>query len=438
MRAEISVAPRNALKAIPSIYHANFARVLEMPSSDFLDYLQDAASRNPCIEVDGSTVSYTFVEGRLRRLDTSTGRYSSRPSPIQPEVSGAFEDFTESLPFFLSTYLHEVLDAEILEELVDSLDPRGFLDDSYEAIAERAGRTIREVEVAVEVLKSVPPGGIGSRDLQEFLLFQCEQIGRVTPCMKRLIEEMLPDVAKGNVSRIQRKLGVCQARMSELIGVLKGLRPYPTWGSGLASGTDREEILRQPPDFIFEKAQDGSYVLQILEPTIRLDPLSCGNVEVSRHDDWGTSLALLREEAGSVVEICNRRRTAILAALAQILDVQHEWLLGRRDYLEPLSVSEIACAAGVPASTISRALRDRYLACPRGTFALKQLLSRRIQTTSSGNASRDFIYGEIRRLEEEQKGRGASDEQITRLLKDRGIDIARRTVNKYRKQMRGF
>ena len=442
MTTEISLSAKNAVKGAPSIYHANFARVLEMPSNDFLNYLREAANRNPCVEVENSSTVYSLASGRLSALNRSERPPADsswrRRGDNGLDAASVPDDFTDSLPVFLSAYLQDVLDKATLAILVDSLDSRGFLGDSTDAIARQIGKAPREVQRAVEVMKSVGPGGIGCRDLKDFLWFQCGQIDRDTPAMKQLIEEMLPDVAKGNTQRIRRKLGIGEHVASEMIQVLKGLRPYPTWSTGLGLPTGQTEAPVRAPDFIFERSSDDSYVLHVLEPTIKLDSLSLGTADRALLDEnWGEQLARLRDEAESVLELSLRRQSVILAAMTRILDVQKEWLLGFKEYLEPLSVSDIALSAGVSVSAVSRALKDRYLASPRGTFALRQLLSRRFDGENPGGKSQDFVSCEISKLERAHERETLTDQRVAGLLRERGIEVARRTVNKYRKHLRG-
>jgi RNA polymerase sigma-54 factor len=250
---------------------------------------------------------------------------------------------------------------------------------------------------------------------------------------------MLPEVAQGNIQRICRRIHVGERVAQEMIQALKSMRPYPTWGTGLRISTGLAEVPVLAPDFVFERGRDGTYALRVLEPSIRLDSLSMGTAEEARLDEeWSRRLGRLREEAEGLLELSLRRTSVILQVLARILDLQKDWLLELREYLEPLSVSEIARSLGVSPSTVSRALKDRYLVCPRGTYALRELLSRHFDGDGEGGKSRDFIAREIVNLEQTHAGEPLTDKRIAELLRDKGIEVARRTVNKYRKQLRGF
>lgn len=459
MRTEMNLTPSVSIRGAPSLYHARFANLLEMPSDAFLRFLEQAAESNPCLEIQPGQQDYYLDAGRLSPVEDVTGRargpadagslVSRDRSSDEIDRCSAPGDFTESLRLYLESLVHnahEPASPGAVEAVIPFIDDRGFLSEDPEEIASASGFSQEEISRAIEAIKSIPPGGFGSRDLPDFLWWQCRGSNWDTPAMHRLTHELLRDVARGNLSRIRRELRVGEKKVRSMVQVLKGLRPYPTYGMDFQL-SDSPGLARLSPDFWVRCPGDGSYVLEMREPSIEIQHIAAltepgaalrAPAGQNPESEWDTKARSLEMEAEDLREVAIERGRVLRRVVAALIEAQKEWLLSRNDYLEPLTESELAERLDIPLSTVSRALKDRYIACPRGTYPLKQLLSRGLSAADNVGVSRDFACRLIERLDREAEGRAITDAEMARLLEQQGIHVARRTVNKYRNQLRGF
>ncbi len=448
-----NVSPRSTL----SLYHAHIAGLLEMPADEFLAFLVQASERNPFLEVQTGREDFILSAGQLVAAKSEEGHrmcyssydpYASSRDFDEAELEHVY-DFTESLPFYLATQIFwkaPSLPREVVEILVEFISDRGFLEEDPDVIAADQGLPQAEIREVLEIIRTIPPGGIGSRDLPDFLWFQCQEKGWGTREMQQLVFELLRDVAQGSISKIHRKLGISEKKTDRMIKSLKSLRPYPTWGMDFQSSDKNRGLADQAPDFHFYQRDDGNYVLQMQEPIVEVQHLLPlwkpeGETIIGNRyteTDWIAKAVVLEQEAVSMGEATRKRRHILQEIVTALLDLQKDWLVSKKDYLEPLTESQLAEQLGIPVSTVSRALKDRYIVCPRGTFPLKHLLSRCFPSTRNGGISKDFICRLITKHERETEGKAIADIEMARLLARSGIQIARRTVNKYRNELRGF
>ncbi len=441
-------------KSVPSLYHAQLSTILQMSSCEFLSYLDRISQRNLCLEIQTDRRHYSLNDGELivetggpDSWTRSEGyvRFQPDRGPNEPRHD---YDFTESLTLFLAAQRFPAGTSPrkgTFEIIVEYIDSRGFLVEDADAIAACHKIGTEEMRKALDTIARVPPGGIGSRDLAQFLWFQCSENGWDDRDMHRLLFELLEDVARGDIRRICRRLGVGEGHARRMIKRLKSLRPYPAWGMDFQTVDGNGPVGSPAPDFRFYERGDGTCVLEMREPAVEVHRLSismdsreaAGPETQDPESEWALRARLLEQEAEWLKAAVRRRGRALLMVLVFLLDLQKDWLLARKDYLEPIAECQLAEALGIPGSTVSRALKDRYIACPRGTFPLKRLLSRRFSTPGSDGVSKDFVCRLIVKLERETAGAAATDMEIARALESNGIRIARRTVNKYRNELRG-
>ena len=463
MRTRIALTPAVSLRGTPSLYQAHFASLLEMPSDELMLFLRRRAEANPCLEVEMGQAAYGLDAGRIsiRKDDSRTGAShgvaaASRGSSAgnmnrnDPDDLSQPYDFTESLSLYLLSLMPSAdghSQRKALEAVIEFIDERGFLDEDPDVISSLNGVSREEIAEVLETVKAVPPGGIGSRDLCDFLWFQCRETGWDTPPMRQLVFELLDEVGRNNLSKIQRRLSVGEKKARGMVQVLKGFRPYPTWGMDFQLPADAAGLQSLMPDFTFREYPEGMYVLEVQEPGIRVQeislhgepgPLPSTAGDTDPETAWNDKARSLEKEAKELREAVTKRGRIILRVVAAVAELQKEWLLDRKDYLEPLEESELARRLSIPVSTISRALKGRYISCPRGTYPLKHLFSRQFSGSRNEAVSRDFIFQTIAKLERDAGEENVSDMQMARLLQGHGIQIARRTVNKYRNQLRGL
>lgn len=463
MRTKIALTPDVSLRGTPSLYHAHFAGLLEMPDDEFMRFLRQRAEENPCLEVQAGQAAYVLDAGRISiRKDVALNgashgvTASSRGTPPGDMTQDDLDDlsrhydFTESLSMYLTSQMPSPsgrLERKTLETIIEFIDDRGFLGEDPDVISSLSGVSREEIAEALEAVKAVPPGGIGSRDLCDFLWFQCRETGWDTPPMRQLVFDLLGEVGRNNLSKIQRGLSVGEKKARRMVQVLKDFRPYPTWGMDFQSPADSAGLQSLTPDFAFREYAGGICLLEVREPGIRVQgislyrepgPLSSTAGGADPETAWNDKARVLEKEAKELQEAVARRGQVLLRVVAAVVDLQKEWLLDRKDYLEPLEESELAQRLAIPLSTISRALKGRHISCPRGTYPLKHLFARRFSGSCNGAISRDFILQTMAMLERGARGENISDMQMVRLLQGYGIHIARRTVNKYRNRQSGF
>lgn len=319
--------------------------------------------------------------------------------------------------------------------LIDELDEAGYLRTSLSEIAERAGASEAAVEECLRLVQTFDPSGIGARDLAECLRIQLRDRNRLDPAMEALTTH-LALLARREYAALQRICGVDGEDLAEMIAEIKALNPRP--GSAYGPGTLQPVI----PDVLLRPAPDGSWLIELNAETLpRVLVRQSYYATVSRSSRNGAEKAYLADclqTANWLVKSLDQRARTILKVATEIVRQQDAFFAHGVQHLRPLNLRAIADAIGMHESTVSRVTSNKYIATPRGTFELKYFFTAAIAGVMGGAAhSAEAVRYRIKTLiDGEASDAILSDDTIVQVLKDSGVDIARRTVAKYREAMR--
>ena len=319
--------------------------------------------------------------------------------------------------------------------LIDMVDESGYLVGELQSVADKLGAPLAEVEKVLAVLQALDPAGVCARSLTECLALQLKERDRFDPAMRALVEN-LPILAKRDLAALRRICGVDDEDLADMIAEIRNLNPKP----GLAFGS----TLVQPiiPDVYVRAAPDGSWQVELNSDTLPKVLISQKyHAQVSkttRNDKDKTYLADCLQTATWLVRALDQRAKTILKVSSELVRQQDGFFVKGVQHLRPLNLKTVADAIGMHESTVSRVTANKYMATSRGIFELKYFFTSSIAAADGGDAhSAEAVRHRIRQLiDAEPAADVLSDDTIVDRLREVGIDIARRTVAKYREAMR--
>lgn len=320
--------------------------------------------------------------------------------------------------------------------LIGSIDAAGYLCVSLQEVSDKTGVELERVEDVLCVIQSFHPHGIGARDLPECLLIQLKHYGKEDPLAEAIINDHLDDLARGRLNKIAQTLGTTVYRVQEVCDLIRTLDPKP----GLQySSTD--EVKYIIPDVAVEKVE-GEYVVIVNDASFPRLMVNHMYTDMLRQPETFTNDArkFLEEKMGSAVWLIKsieQRRMTLYKVARCIVDIQTEFLDKGIRYLKPLNLKHVADLVDVHESTVSRATSNKYIQTPQGLFELKFFFSGGVEScTGSEKVSSRSIKSMIETIvNDEDPTNPMSDQSITELLKNKGIQISRRTVAKYRQEL---
>lgn len=320
------------------------------------------------------------------------------------------------------------------QDLIDQVDEAGYLRADLAAVAERLGSELATVEDVVSVLQTFEPTGVCARDLCECLALQLAEKDRLDPAMRALIDH-LDLLARRDLGQLRRLCGVDEEDLADMIREVLALDPKP----GLAFGSTQVQTV--VPDVLVQPAADGGWMVELNSETLpRVLVNQSYYAEVSRTatDAEKSYLGECFQSANWLTKSLDQRARTILKVATEIVRQQDAFLARGVAYLRPLNLRMIADAIGMHESTVSRVTSNKYMATSRGIFELKYFFTASIASAEGGEAhSAEAVRHRIRQMiDAEAADDVLSDDTIVRLLRESGVDIARRTVAKYREAMR--
>jgi RNA polymerase sigma-54 factor len=331
--------------------------------------------------------------------------------------------------------LPDQADRVIALHLLDQVDDAGYLQGGLDGAAERLGCASARIERVLARLQDFDPPGVFARDLAECLALQLRDRNRLDPAMQRLLDN-LPLLAARNGAALMRLCGVDAEDLAEMVAEIKSLDPRP--------GFAFDPPLAQPvvPDIIMRAQMDGGWAVELNAETLpRVLVNNRYYVHISRAALSKPEREYLTDRlqaANWLVKSLHQRAITILKVATEIVQQQDGFFRHGVQSLRPLILRDIADAIGMHESTVSRVTTNKYIATPRGLFELKYFFTSAIAASRGGDAhSAEAVRFRIRSLiEGEPLESTLSDERIVELLQQDGVDIARRTVAKYREAMR--
>jgi RNA polymerase sigma-54 factor len=319
--------------------------------------------------------------------------------------------------------------------LIDLVDETGYLIGDLDDVAAKLGAPLAQVEAVLQALQTLDPTGVCARNLAECLTIQLKERNRFDPAMQALVGH-LDLLAKRDLSTLRRLCGVDDEDLHDMIVELRALDPKP----GLAFGS--APVQPVIPDVFVRKGPDGNWIIELNSDTLPKVLVSqTYYAEVSKTTKNPTEKAYLAEclqSASWLVRALDQRAKTILKVATEIVRQQDAFLRLGVAHLKPLNLKTVAEAISMHESTVSRVTANKYMATSRGIFELKYFFTSAIAAADGGEAhSAEAVRHRIRQLiDAETVAEVLSDDTIVDKLRGAGIDIARRTVAKYREAMR--
>ncbi len=324
-------------------------------------------------------------------------------------------------------------DLLIAQHLIDQIDEAGYLQADLLEFAHRLGVQLDDVKRILVEVQSLEPVGIGARDLAECLALQAKEADRYDPAMARLIDN-LDLLAKGALPQLKRMCGVDDEDLMDMISEIRAYDPKPGCKIG---GGDVQAVV--PDIFIAERA--GKWLIEINSATLPkvlvnrtyFTELKDGAQDKASKEWLNDCMA----DASWLVKALDQRQRTIIKVATEIVKQQENFFREGVEHLRPLTLKNVADKIEMHESTVSRVTSNKYLSCSRGTFELKYFFTSGIQSSTGGEAaSAEAVKSHIKSLiDNEDPKKILSDDKLVALLKDKGFDIARRTVAKYREAL---
>ncbi len=350
------------------------------------------------------------------------------------EIQNAYHpSLSEDLLEQIASMRIDEQEKKIIEEMVWSIDERGYLIMELSFIAEKFEVELALVEKLHAKLMQLEPLGIGARDLRECLLVQAEKIYPGTPA-HHIIRDYFDEFANKRFERILRKLHLTKSDLRNAEELISHLNPKP--GDGFLDPKTNYVT----PDFYITE-QDGEFIVTLNDsfiPELRISGSYKNMISNQKKLDTDTKLFLKKkvESAKWFINSIQMRRITMLKVINAIIERQRDFFLKGKDHLKPMVLRDIAEDISMDISTISRVTSGKYAQTDWGVLELRYFFSEGIEADDGENISTRRIKERLRVIiEEEDKSRPISDEAISKMLRSEGFPIARRTVAKYREQL---
>lgn len=322
--------------------------------------------------------------------------------------------------------------------LIDQLDESGYIREDQKGLAERLGCSEDRITRLLKEMKQFDPTGIFAHDLPECLALQLEERNRLDPVIQKLLDN-LDLLGQYNYDKLRQICGADDETLQEMIAEIKALNPRP------ASDFDHFVVQTAIPDVIMRrlpKNLGGGWRVELNNDTLpRVLINQTYYTEVAQQAKNKSDKEYLNEQIQSanwLVKALDQRAKTILKVAGELIEQQEMFFLYGIEYLKPLTLKDIAEAIEMHESTVSRVTTNKYIGTPRGLFELKYFFSSALggQTAGSEVHSSESVKARIKSLiDKEDPDKILSDDTIVDMLKGEGIDIARRTVAKYREAL---
>lgn len=420
------------LQMTPELYTG--IAIMAMPAFELIGFIQNAVFDNPFLKPIENIRDYTETPSRDGE-STRFNRATFDPDALEGRDSfyntaDNAECMEQSILRQISLELREPKDLEIAERLVYGLDECGYLHLDTDILADQMGVFPDRVEWVLKKMQTCcVPAGMAARSLQECLVAQLEAKDVADPVARVIAESHLEDLAKGRLHQIADALGVRPAEVERASEIIRGLNPCPI---------EAFDIVDIPaiPELTVAKS-DGEWAVFPNDEVLPELVLDGEMVQTARESGLkGDASKRIREcihQAERLVSAVELRKASMLSIAASIVSRQQDFFDAGAAGLHPMTMAEIADASDLSESTVSRICNGVYVNSPQGVVPLRYFFTSAVRGSTCAEVSSAAVKQAIKELVgDEDKAAPLSDARLVELLYDRGMDVSRRTVNKYR------
>ncbi len=375
-----------------------------------------------------------------RQYDDISYRQWEYKDPDEKENS--YEQYTtsditlpEHLMFQLQFASHKKGCRLVGKYIIESLDENGYMTLTVEEIAKATGAPEDKVEEVLDIIHTFEPSGVGARDLKECLLIQLEHKGILDEHYEKVLKDHLEDLAANRLGAISKDMGLSVKEVQAMADEIKRLEPKP--GRQFASQTDTRYIV---PDVLVERVDDD-YVVTVNDSSTPHLMVSSYYERLLNEAEKDSNLSkYLTDRLNSAVWLIKsieQRKQTIYNVVEAVVKYQKDFFEKGSKYLKTLTLKQIAEEVGIHESTVSRSINGKYLQSPMGVFEIKYFFSGGVAGGGTGGGiSSKSIKSFIKEIIDGENPKSPySDQDMVNMLKEKGIDISRRTVAKYRDEM---
>lgn len=407
-------------------------KLLQYSYTELVAYLEAELDRNPFLQRSVAKAPESPLSPAMPSF-TQRDR-TARNDSASPGIEAALahvESLADHLEEQLALTSADSPTRDTVLHLIHSLNDAGYLTDRIEDIAERLGATQNHILDALELIQGFDPIGVGARDLAECLSLQLRDKRRLDPAMSALLTR-LDLVATQDIQALCRLCQVDSEDITEMLAEIRQLNPKP----GLSFGSPRIDVL--VPDVQVRPTPDGEFLVELNPdtlPKVLLDQSYYAYVAQSAKCEKDKAfLSNCIQNAHWLTRSLDQRANTILKVATEIVRQQQDFFSKGVAFLRPLILKNVAEAIGMHESTVSRVVGNKAIGTAQGIFAMKYFFNAAIG--EAGHSSEAVRHRIKRLVEEEDPHDVLSDDAIMRKLKSEGIDVARRTVAKYRQALR--
>ena len=423
-------------------------KILQMGIGELREYIDKEFQENPILEIKDNNCNeekkiidnkYDYKEF-IKYLEFDNYGAESLSSYEGSEEISVFNFISKkkSLKEFLKEQLLElkvdIYLKAISEYIIESLDNRGYLQIELKEIAEELNVSVSECEKALKIVQGLEPYGIGARNLKECLFIQLEKLNLLDENLQFIINNSLEDIANNRFSNIAKNLNISVRRAQAYGDLIKKLEPKPS--SGFYTGEEVKYII---PDAEIRNIGGINYILMNDSVLPKLT-ISGSYKEILESNSEKSSEEYIKDKMDKaifLIKSINERRSTLYKILEKIIEKQEDYFEKGRSFLKPMTLKDIAIELDLHESTVSRAIKDKYILTVFGTVKIKDLF---VTGLCSNNGKEEIsvvnIKNKIKELiNKEDKSKPISDQFICDELNKLSINISRRTVAKYREEM---
>ncbi|MCR6513965.1 MAG: RNA polymerase factor sigma-54 [Clostridium chrysemydis] len=447
MKMDYSISLTQEQKLVMTQEMQMSIKLLQMSVTELREYIDKEYAENPVLNLkedysekssiseDNGMDKYDYKE-MIKYFEFDNYGAQSYSSYDNEDVSPFnFISEKKSLKEFLHEELMEMevdnLTKEIGDYIIENLDHRGYLECKTKDIAEELNIGEEKVLEALEVVQDLEPYGIGARDIKECLLIQLDKLALDDEIMVEIVNNHLEDIANNKYGDIAKKFSISPREAQRYGDVVKKLEPKPS--RGFYTGEEVKFII---PDAAIREFND-EYVIIMNDSVIPKLSISNTYKTIINNDENKETTDYVKEKLNKalfLIKSIEQRRSTLYRVLEKIIEKQKEYFKRGENFLKPMTLKEIAEELELHESTISRAIKDKYILIDRGTVKIKDLF-----TTAIGNDEDLGVLKIKNRIKEiidgENKSKPYSDQNISDMLKEENIKISRRTVAKYREEI---